>query len=338
MRIAIGVVSTYLILSLFSTVAAHAQSSVIGAGSREELSDLGRALTKISGEDCASIEEASGKFQLDTLRCLPAPLRRLMGETQQVDGPNCYNLANMTSGLQLFVRYVSETESDYVIDPKAGYCKPVTRAPEPGDYVMIVGKAKGLTQPIHSYIYLNEKYAVTKNGSEKSEPWKIGLVDEIRSKFMSASNYVGDPKDHTIEVTYYKCAAKGESANPAIRALSKPLEAFGHAMETPILKRPMTAVMVREIRQALQGVKKAFGAPAIKALNSSKDHYEVSRPLIELYSHIATFGQIDISESGRFENAKVASDFAKLREEYAAIVRDVVTKTDSVGLISPELQ
>lgn len=339
MQIGLRVLATHLILSLFFLSGARAESSasVVKSGSREELTELGRALTKISGEDCAAVEESSGSFQLDTLRCLPAPMRRLMGEAQQIDGPNCYNLANMTSGLQPFARYVSEAESDYYIDPLAGYCTPIKRAPEPGDYVMIVGRARGLSQPIHSYIYLNEKYAVTKNGSEKSDPWKIGQIEEIRRKFMDPSNYVGSEKEHKIDLAYYKCAAKGEPKTPAIRALSKPLEAFGRAMEAPVLKRPITASMTREIRQALQGMKKAFSPQAIKALVDSKDRYETMRPLLEVYAHIATFGQINVGDVSGFENAKTATDFSKVREEYAAFVRDLVVKTDSQGLISPEL-
>lgn len=311
--------------------------SVIESESRDELVNLGQALTKLSKEDCAEIESSKGRFQIDTLRCLPAPIRRLISEKPKIDGPNCYNFANMTSGLQPFVRYVSETESDYFVDPLAGYCTPIQGEPEPGDYAMITGRARGLSQAIHGYIYLNSTFAITKNGSDKAEPWKIGRLEEIREKFMAPSNYVGSEKEHSIDVTYYKCAAKGESKTPAIRALSKPLEAFGRAMEAPVLKRPITAAMTHEIRRTLQGMRKAFSPQAIKALNASGNRYEAMRPLLEVYSHIATFGQIDIGDVSGFETAKVGADFAKVREEYAAFVRDLVVKTDSQGLISQEL-
>ncbi len=303
-----------------------------------ELQELGAALSKISGEECAAVEAADGGHTLDTIRCLPAPLRRLVGQAPEVHGPNCYNLSNVTSGLQPFVRYVSDVESGFYTDPLSGYCTEVKRPPEPGDYVMVIGKAQGLAQPLHSYIHLTDKFAITKNGPETTEPWKIGRVEEIRELYMSPSNFTGTAKEHSIERIYYRCSAKGEAKDPIIRALAKPLHKFGRAMEVPTLSKPITQKMVTEISQSLKELKNSFGARAFAAIKKSSDPYEGMRPLLELYSHIATFKMISVDEPGRFENAATVRAYTRVREEYSSFVKDVIVRTDSIGLVSEELQ
>ena len=313
-------------------------STVVQGPKAVELKKLGAALTKISGEECAAVEAAGSGFALDTVRCLPAPLRRLICKGPEIYGPNCFNLSNMTSGLQPFVRFVSETESDFYTDPLAGYCTEVKRAPEPGDFVMVIGKAQGLTTQIHSYIFLTEEFAITKNGPKETDLWKIGPTQEIRELYMSPSNFAGSAKSHSIERVFYKCAQKGEAKDPIIRALSESLTGFGQAMEAPMLAKPITRKMMNEISQSFLKLKKAFDAKSIAAIRKTSDRYEGIRPLLEVYSHFAALKHIDVEEKGRFENEAAVKAYKNFREDYVAFAKDLIQKTDSIDWVSDDLR
>ncbi len=162
---------------------------------------LKKALEKAFNKQCNAISLDGGSFVLDVSKCVPDRVRAILGKHAQIGGPNCYNFALFSVGVLDSLRAVNNQElEDQFFSPQGSICSKVKTKPEPGQIVSLEKRTNDGTKKVHAYVYLTDKYALTKNGPETDSIWEISTLDQINK------TYPIDPSEKLV--IPYKCTPK----------------------------------------------------------------------------------------------------------------------------------
>ena len=117
--------------------------------------------------------------------CIPQHVSDHHGLKSENDGPNCWNLALVMSGLNPYLNHTSEKEMKHFM--KEPFCRKLgeNEIKQPGD----VGAMRDGEKELHGYIWISENLVYSKNGSRCSQPYGLMTTSEIQSYLENEPQY-----------------------------------------------------------------------------------------------------------------------------------------------------
>jgi hypothetical protein len=172
-----------------------------------------------SGGRCSSpnaSDTASG-CSAEITQCVPQHVQDYHGVHPLHEGPNCFNLVMVNTGVMPYLVETSAEEMAYY--KKSPLCRKLgaREQKKPGD----VGSILSGTGELHGFIYVTDKLAYSKNGLDPKEPYQLTSLQEI-SDLYGVGQRETDRNDSEcykskepeclvrIRTDYYRCKSMDE--------------------------------------------------------------------------------------------------------------------------------
>lgn len=139
-----------------------------------------------AGKGCSSLEPLSksgSDCRYDISSCVPEHVVKYQDAKPEIDGPNCWNLSLVMSGILPSLRYSSPEEMHFYMRPPL--CKALKdgEARKPGDVGAIRTVSRAGVEESHGFIYISEKIAYSKNGFSQMSPYALQTMEEVMQTY-----------------------------------------------------------------------------------------------------------------------------------------------------------
>ncbi len=183
--------------------------------------------------------------KFDITDCVPDQVVKYHGANPKTDGPNCANLALVMSKILPSLRYSTPEEMSFYMRPPL--CRQVKdgEQKEPGDIGAIREILDGDISESHSFVYISDQIAYSKNGSEKTTPYQLQSLNKIFSSYQVPAraecrkNEIMDASASCGQaVAYFRCQSmeeylsKTKNIPEKIRTAFNNLDSFENCLQT----------------------------------------------------------------------------------------------------------
>ncbi|WP_142697277.1 hypothetical protein [Bdellovibrio sp. NC01] len=194
-------------------------SKVVLADSCSNAQDMIQSLSQWTqnvkaGKGCSNLEpmtKSGSDCRYDISSCVPEHVVKYQDAKPEVDGPNCWNLSLVMSGILPSLRYSSPEEMHFYMRPPL--CKALKdgEARQPGDVGAIRTVSRAGVEESHGFIYISEKIAYSKNGFSQMSPYALQTMEEVMqtydvpNKKECRKNQIDLKSDCRNAVSFYRC-------------------------------------------------------------------------------------------------------------------------------------
>ncbi len=145
-------------------------------------------------------------------KCLPEHVKKYNGTSPKTDGPNCWNLSLVMTGILPQLRYSTPEEMDFYMNPPL--CRALQNGEDrkPGD----IGAIRyGNGEEIHGFIRVTDNISYSKNGYVKQSPYELQSQKNVYDAY-GINNMPKNCLDNRIDencysgVEFYRCISMKE--------------------------------------------------------------------------------------------------------------------------------
>ncbi len=161
-------------------------------------------------EDCStsSVERTANGCSAEVTSCLPQIVSELHGTTSEWDGPNCFNIAMVTSGFMKHkIHEGGDTFQHYVNSPLCRTLE-VDESPLPGDIGVVATQSDRFGLDFsHGFTWISPQMVFSKNGLATKHHYRVQSFEEMYQNEVELLN-CRDSMDlacEELKVVSYRC-------------------------------------------------------------------------------------------------------------------------------------
>lgn len=144
-----------------------------------------------SAEQCPVVRQSDNNCQANISKCLPSFVQNTHGKYPKSWGPNCFNLAFLSSNLNEELRYIDEFETQKILKD---HCSPVSENDrKPGDIGIIY--ENGVI--FHAFVWISQSLVFTKNGATEGVPYTLSSWTSLKSFYKFTEDAEGGYFDYS---------------------------------------------------------------------------------------------------------------------------------------------
>lgn len=291
-----------------------------------------------AGKGCDGVlspQKNGDQCTYDITSCVPEHVVKYQDATAENDGPNCWNLSLVMSGILPSLRYAAPEEMSFYMRPPL--CRQLKNgeARQPGDVGAIREVSIGGVQESHGFIYISDKIAYSKNGFSSQSPYKLQSLEnvmktyDVPDKKACRQNQINLSSDCGIAVSYFRCDSMNSYLGKHPEISKQVHDAFAalDAADACVSKQAFKGGAlgaeakknIADVGTALQKfAEQAKDSPDFKKLKQDQKDFILSSIMLRLYSIASQLGM-----SNEWSASDQAGSFMQM---FADSAEELVTK------------
>ncbi len=233
------------------------------------------------------IKNSTDSCSYDVTACVPESVRELHDTFPAHSGPNCFNLALYTAGLNGGLRFASEEEMTLYMSSPFCHKLGTSEKPQPGDIGAIRTHPVNGMYEIHGFVYITEDLVYSKNTIDKGTSYSLQPTEDVyryypvgpARKCKGAYPYFLEDCAHKVD--YFRCGSLDDywKSQPELASISRPMldrfAAFERRLEDFSVDGVTVTAEDRELLVELPSLIETFHSRRSEIEFENEDYHEL---------------------------------------------------------------